>query len=458
MRGASMERLAPIPAPREAAPMDHHDMTAAALGRGIEAGEIDPRDLARSFLDAIEAHEHGTAIYARLTRERAEAEAEAAHARAKAGLRRGPLDGVPVSWKDLFDSAHVETAAGSNLLRGRVPKADAAVLRNAVAGGAVCLGKTHMTELAFSGLGLNPSTGTPPNKGRPGGAPGGSSSGAAASVAWGLAPMGIGSDTGGSVRVPSAWNDLVGLKTAHGRLSLEGVVPLCPSFDTVGPLCRSVEDAALALALLEGGKAADLAGATVEGTRLMVLEEALEDVEDAPRAAFQSAVDRLRAAGATVETVSVPAAEEAQALSRVLYAGEGYAVWHETIEADPDAMFHEILTRFRGGKGVTLAEHWAAWERLRELRREYGAAVAGYDAVILPTCPILPPDLGRLAEDTGYYQDRNLQTLRNTRYGNLMGGAGLTLPTGVAACGILLQGPVEEKLLRLGAAAQVALS
>ena len=432
-------------------------MSAAALGRGIEAGELEAREVTRAFLDAIESHEHGRSIYARVTRERALAEADAAHGRARAGLRRGPLDGVPISWKDLFDTAGAATEAGSRLLAGRVPERDAEVLRRATLRGAVCLGKTHMTELAFSGLGLNPSTATPPNRGRPGGAPGGSSSGAAASVAWGLAPMGIGSDTGGSVRVPAAWNDLVGLKTAHGRLPLAGVVPLCPSFDTVGPLCRTVEDAALALALMEGGAAADLSGATLEGARLMVLEEALEEVEDAPRAAFGSALDRLRAAGAAVETRSVPAAQEAQALSATLYAVEGYAVWHGVIEADPDAMFHEIRERFRGGRGVSLADWWGAWDRLRELRRDYDAAVAGFDAVLLPTCPILPPDAGRLASDSAYYQDRNLMTLRNTRYGNLMGGAGVSLPTGVAACGILIQGAPEERILRIAAAAEAAL-
>ena len=125
-------------------------------------------------------------------------------------------------------------------------------LRNATLQGLICLGKTHMTELAFSGLGLNPMTATPPNVNDPALAPGGSSSGAAASVAFGLAAAGIGSDTGGSVRVPSVWNDLVGLKTTSGRLSLKGVVPLCARFDTVGPLCRTVEDAALLLAALEG--------------------------------------------------------------------------------------------------------------------------------------------------------------------------------------------------------------
>ena len=236
-------------------------MTAADLGRGIEAGAIDARDLAEVYLDAIAAHPDAARIYVRATPERARAEADAARARARAGLRRGPLDGVPISWKDLFDTAGVPTEAGSALLAGRTPDRDAAVLAAATRAGLVCLGKTHLPELAFSVLGINPITATPPNINDPELAPGGSSSGAAASVAFGLAAAGIGSDTAGSARVPAAWNDIVGLKPTHGLLTLEGVVPLRPGFDSVGTLSRSVEDASLLLAALGAGPAADLAGA-----------------------------------------------------------------------------------------------------------------------------------------------------------------------------------------------------
>ena len=227
-------------------------MTAADLGRGIAAGQIDPLDLAKTYLAAIANHPLRDRIYARVTESRALAEAEAASDRARSGHRLSPLDGVPISWKDLFDTAGVATEAGSALLRRRTPDRDAVVLQNATAAGLVCLGKTQMSELAFSGLGYNPITATPPSVNDPEAVAGGSSSGAAASVAFGLAAAGIGSDTGGSVRIPSVWNDLVGLKTTSGRLSLEGVVPLAASFDTVGPLCRSVEDAALLLSVLQG--------------------------------------------------------------------------------------------------------------------------------------------------------------------------------------------------------------
>ena len=436
-------------------------MTAADLGRGIGAGEIDPVALAETYLDAIDAHEFGSRIYARTTRDRALAEAGAAAERAKLGQRRGLLDGVPISWKDLFDTAGVATEAGTALLKDRVPDEDAQVLKNATAAGLVCLGKTHMTELAFSGLGYNPITETPPCVNDHAAVPGGSSSGAGASVAFGLAAAGIGSDTGGSVRVPSVWNDLVGLKTTSKRLSLEGVVPLAASFDTVGPLCRSVEDCALLMAAMEGGQAPDLRGATLEGKRLMVLETvALDDLAGEVAAGFNSAVERLQAAGAIVERGEVPAVSEAIASSGILFTSETYGTWKHAIEANPDVMFAEVRERFRGGATHLASDYVAAWQKLDALRIDYHKAVAGYDAVLMPTSPILPPNVKRLESEPEYFVTQNLLALRNTRIGNLMGSCAVTLPTGLPSTGLMMMAPAmqEERLLRLASAAENALS
>ena len=435
-------------------------MSAADLGRGIGRGEIDAEALCDVYLAAIADHPDRDRIYARLTEDRARAEAAAATRRAKLGQRVGPLDGVPVSWKDLFDTAGVATEAGSAFLEGRVPMQDAEVLRNATHAGTVCLGKTHMSELAFSGLGLNPVTATPPGKHDAGAVPGGSSSGAAASVAQGLASIGIGSDTGGSVRIPSAWNDLVGLKTTEGRVSCSGTVPLVASFDTVGPLARTVEDCALMLAALEGGKAADLRGATLSGKRFLVLESQTEDARDAPRSAFQNALERMEVHGAQITWARMPMVDEALALSAVLFTPEAYGQWKDTIEAAPDKMFDRILERFRSGVDFDGPSVMAAWNTLRRCRAEYLAATAGYDAVLLPTAPILPPDAARLMTDQDYYVTENLLALRNTRVGNLMGLCGLSIPTGVPACGLMvLAAPrAEERLLRLGSAIEAALA
>lgn len=434
-------------------------MTAAELGREIDAGRLHAVELTEAFLHAIEAHPLAARIYARATAERARGEAMAAAARAKAGLRRGPLDGVPLSWKDNFDTAGVATEAGSALLKGRVPDRDATVLATATLNGLVCLGKTHMSELAFSGLGLNPVTATPPCLNDDRAVPGGSSSGAAASVAFGLAPAAIGSDTGGSVRIPAAWNDLVGLKTTHGRLPTEGVVPLCERFDTVGPLAHSVEDCALLLQAM-GGPQADLGGATLAGVRLAVLETvALDDMRDRPLKGFEDALARLARAGARIHRLVLPEVAEAMGLAGVLFTPEAYAIWRETIERAPEKMFSRILERFRSGAGVAATDYIAAWRRLEEIRHLWSDRVAGFDAVLLPSSPVLPPDANRLMTDDAYYVTENLLALRNTRIGNLMGGCALTLPTSQPSCGIsLMAGPGQEaRLLRLGTAAERAL-
>jgi aspartyl-tRNA(Asn)/glutamyl-tRNA(Gln) amidotransferase subunit A len=436
-------------------------MSAAALGRGIGGGEICPVTLAEAYLDAAERCPDQTRIYARLTRSRALDEATAARSRARAGLRRGVLDGVPVSWKDLFDTAGIATEAGSALLKGRMPATDCDVVRKLSAAGMVCLGKTHMSELAFSGLGLNPVTATPPCINDPKAVPGGSSSGAAASVAFGLAPVAIGSDTGGSVRIPSAWNDLVGLKTTSGLLSLQGVVPLAAKFDTVGPLARTVEDAALVFAALVGRKAPDLRGASLNGMRFLVLETmALDDLREQPAKGFEAALAKFAAAGAQISHGPVQEVADAMDLAGVLFTSEAYGLWRDVIEANPGLMFPRILERFRTGEQFSGPDYVAAWAKLDQLRVRYDAATAGFDAVLVPTAANLPPDAQRLMDDADYYVAENLISLRNTRIGNMMGGCALTLPTGVPSVGISLmaQPLAEDRLLRIGAAAEAALA
>ena len=432
-------------------------LSASDLGREIEAGRICPVQLTEEMLDKITKHPDGTRIYARLTRKRALDEAMAARGRARAGLRRGPLDGVPVSWKDLFDTANIATEAGTALLRGRVPTADAEVLRAMTLAGTICLGKTHMTEFAYSGLGLNPVTETPPCINNPQAVPGGSSSGAAASVAFGLAAVAIGSDTGGSVRIPAAWNDLVGLKTTSGRLSLQGVVPLAPKFDTVGPLARSVEDCAQVLGAMENRPAPDLRGATLTGRRFLVLEGApFDGIREQPAQGFEQAVTKLEQAGARIDRAKLSAVEDALALSPIIYTPECYAQWRDVIETRPEVVFSPILERFRSGRDHNAADYLVAWDALRVHRLDYLARTAGYDAVLLPTAPNMPPDAERLMQDHAYFTTENLLTLRNTRIGNMLGLCVLTLPTQTPSVGISLMAPpqTEDRLLHVGAAVE----
>jgi Asp-tRNAAsn/Glu-tRNAGln amidotransferase A subunit and related amidases len=259
------------------------------------------------------------------------------------------------------------------------------------------------------------------------------------------------------VRIPAAWNDLVGLKTTWSLIPNEGVVPLSPSLDTVGPLTRTVEDAALALSALTGRPPADLRGATLRGAAFLAPETVmLEDLDPAIASAFDAACSALEAAGARVDRAPVPElAETLEVAARdgALVNTEGYAIWGETIEANPDAIFPQIRERFRGGAAFTAPQIDRARLAFARLSKAVRAQMAGYDALLSPTTPILPPKVERLLADEDYYVSRNLLALRTTRLGNLLGLCGLTVPTPTPSAGLLMTGrPFDEaRLLRLGA-------
>lgn len=430
-------------------------VTAAELGWAIEVGKTDPVEIVQAFLSEIDASPHRDSIYTIVTRERALIEAEQARERAKTGMRKSPLDGVPVSWKDLFDTANIPTEGGSKLLEGRVPQSDCEVVRRASEAGMVCLGKTHLSELAFSGLGINPMTKTSPNIFDQTTAPGGSSSGAAASVAFNLAPIAIGSDTGGSVRIPSAWNSLVGLKTTHGAIPLDGAIPLCSSFDTVGPLCRSVEDAGLMFSILSGQNINLQASPDMSALKLLVCETAmLQFCEERQLQAFETALVELQKAGATIDRGPVSELTEMVTLGPVMFPYEAYQQWGEAIEQAPEKMFAPVLERFRGGVSVTSNENNNAHKRMMELRTNYLERISAYDAVLAPTTPISPPKIQPLLDDHKLFWDVNLLGLSNTRYANMFGLCALTLPTATDAAGLMVMAPPnsEDKLLQMGMA------
>jgi aspartyl-tRNA(Asn)/glutamyl-tRNA(Gln) amidotransferase subunit A len=435
--------------------MDVRTATAAELGRAIGEKKIDPVDLAETFLSAIARDDPKFQIYARMTADRARLEAKAARERARSGNRKSLLDGVPVSWKDLFDTAGTATEAGSQLLAGRVPDKDAEVLRRATDLGLVCLGKTHMTELAFSGLGINPQTATPPNRQLPFRCPGGSSSGAAASIAFGLAPIAIGSDTGGSVRIPAGWNNLVGLKTTYGVLPNDGVVPLCRGFDTVGPLARTVEDAALMFSILKGWPLPFEPTANLSHFEFVVPTTiVLDDLEDAVGVAFETALAKLAKNGARISQRPEGAFAEFAGLAAKLYPHEAWAQWGGVIERHGDKMYPPIRKRFETGKGVTLARYHEAHAQMTNARKRFQAGLTPTTILLQPTVPILPPQVDVLLADEEKFVAANLKTLRNTRMINSAGGAALTLPLPQAGCGLQLSaGPdSEDMLLAAGAA------
>jgi len=421
--------------------------TASELGREIAAGKLDPVELLQSMLADIEAHPAKDQIFASLTPNRAKEEAEAARKRQKDGKLKSPFDGVPISWKDLFDTKDHLTEAGSKLLEGRTPEKNCVALGKATRAGLICIGKTHMSELAFSGLGINPVAATPPNINGEGLAPGGSSSGAGSSVAHDLVPIGIGSDTGGSVRIPAVWNNLVGLKTTHGLISNTGVVPLCSGFDTVGPLCKSVEDAHIMTAIMAGQKMNLPEAKPIDKCTFFVNQTGtLEGLGEDQKTGFDEAVAALGRAGAKLEFGELPMLDESLPLGPILFPYEAWKQWGAEIEARGELMFEPVRNRFYAGKDTTKAQYDEACNTMLNLRKSYDTAIADYDAVLAPTIAIGPPSIEELLADIELFQKTNLIALRNTRFFNMMGSCALTIPTTKPASGLMLAGkPMGER-------------
>jgi aspartyl-tRNA(Asn)/glutamyl-tRNA(Gln) amidotransferase subunit A len=446
---------------------DLSQISAAALGRLYLAGATNPVTATEFFFDRIRACPD-QAIFLLLTEARARREAEASLKRYRAGRPLGPLDGVPVAWKDLVDLEGTVTTAGAEVLRHAPPaKADAPIARHLAAAGMVSLGKVNLSEFAYSGLGLNPHYGTPlnPFDAVPR-APGGSSSGSAVAVARGLAPCAIGSDTGGSVRIPAAFNGLVGLKTTEGRIDKSGVFPLSQTLDTIGPLARTVEDCILLDAALRGAVATDIRRADLSGLRLVVPENIVFDhAEDGVVANFERALAALTAGGATVERRRIAIFDEALAVGAThgsLTAAEAYAFHRELMEG-PDAIRVDprITSRIGGGKRMAAGDLLAIQAMRRRLTP---ALVAELDGALLafPTVPHAAPEIAPLEADVELYHQVNLRSLRNTMIGNILTTCGLALPTGLDGRGLptslLLSAPAgdESRLLAIGLAAEAA--
>lgn len=446
-----------------------HEMSALALGQAIAEGRIDPVALAEHFLARIAERDPAHKIYLATTEARAKAEAEAARKRAKAGLRLSPLDGVPISWKDVYNLAGLATSHGSPLLANNVAERDAPLVVRASHGGLVSLGKTNCPDFCFAGIGINPHFGTPENPfdAKTPRVPGGSSSGAAVSIARGLAPLAMGSDTGGSIRIPAAWNGLVGLKTTFGLLPTEGMAPLSPTLDTAGPLARNVADANALFAILAGRPAADLSGAALLRARIGVAKGVVWDGAEAHVAAcVREGIERLRAAGAEIVEDEVPEFAEADALLKrygPYHSAEAYALWGELVERDPSKVFRPVYERMRLGLSMNAVDLERERIGLSRLSAQLHTRLAQYDALALPTVPISPPPIARLEDGGQAYIEANNACLRNTRLGNFLVTCAITLPCGRDGLGLptglmLMARPCRENaLLRLAAAAEKAL-
>jgi aspartyl-tRNA(Asn)/glutamyl-tRNA(Gln) amidotransferase subunit A len=432
--------------------------SALQLAALIAGGLSSPRDIAVHTLSAIAAASD-RAVFTATTPDRAGREAAASSLRHEEGRPLGLLDGVPIAWKDLFDLQGEVTRAGSRVLDDGPAAADAALVQRLAAAGAVTVGKVNMTEFAYSGLGLNPHYGTPVNPwswDEPR-VPGGSSSGSAVAVALGLVPLAIGTDTGGSVRIPAAFNGLVGYKSSGSRWPMAGGFPLSTTLDTAGILCRTVVDAVIVDAAARGLAAPDLRRRAIAGLRLVVPTNVVWDgIEPGVAANFEAALARLVAAGATVERRPVPALDEVFALGTrhgALAAVEAYRLHRERLASDaPERMDPRVVGRLRAGGRIGPESEAAIRAARAQLIAEAAQLFAGGALVAYPTVPHVAPPIAALEADDDLFAAANLKTLRNTLVGNFLDWCGVSIPTGLDGQGLptallLSGGPGEDEAL-----------
>jgi aspartyl-tRNA(Asn)/glutamyl-tRNA(Gln) amidotransferase subunit A len=393
----------------------------------------------------------------------ARAAADAADARSNIGVSLGPLDGAIVSIKDLFDVAGEPTRAGSKILAEEAAPAaaDAAIVRRLRAGGAVIAAKTNMTEFAFSGIGANPHFGTPGNPRDRARVPGGSSAGAPVAVADGMCEISIGTDTGGSVRIPASLCGLVGFKPSRQRVPTDGAFPLSYSLDSVGPIARSVADCAKADAVMAGESFSPLEPATLAGLRFGIAEGlSLDRLDDAVASAFNAAVKRLDGAGVRITRESLSLFDD---MSEVNAKGgisppEACAIHRDRLQRRAKDVDPNVLVRIERGCAISAADYVDMVRERDRLVRAMDARLAGLDVLLMPTSSIVAPTIAEVA-DPKVFAARNAALLRNTAIINFFDLCAVSLPLPVAPAlpvGLMLiaRNGQDHRLVNIAAATE----
>ena len=440
----------------------------ADLLRQLAAGETTSTALTEAALDrARDPAGEGSLVFTALYEKGARTQATASDALRRAGLAQGPLAGLPVSIKDLFDVAGQPTTAGSVLFRDAAPAdADAPVVARLRQAGAIIVGRTNMTEFAYSGLGLNPHYGTPKNPwdrdtGR---IPGGSSSGAAVSVTDGMAAAAIGTDTGGSIRIPASLCGLAGFKPTARRVPTEGVFPLARSLDSVGPLAPTVACCAMIDAVLSRRPVEVPPPFPVAGLRLAVPQTlVVHDLDDDVARTFQSALSRLSAAGAQVQEVGFALLGDIPKVNARggIYA-EAWAVHRGLLAAGRDRYDPRVASRIMRVKDLSAADYIDVLAARARLITEADALTAPFDAVVLPATAMVAPSIAELEADEDVYVRKNILMLRNTFCFNFLDRCALSVPMhrpGDPPCGLMVVGETmgDIRLLAVGQAIEAAL-
>jgi len=429
----------------------------AASGQELRSGRISSVELTRTALDRIEVHNTALNAVVTVTAELALEAARQADRDLRAGRDRGPLHGIPVGLKDVIDVRGVRTTMGSASCQDYVAARDATVVRRLRRAGAVMIGKLHTQEFAYGATGADSFTGPARNPHDPGRIAGGSSSGPAAAVAAGLCYAAVGTDTGGSIRIPAALSGVVGLKPTRGRVGRTGVFPLSWTLDHVGPLTRSVADNAAMLTAISGFDPHDagsvrhrledfgpLPGAGTRGFRVGIPGAYFEHLDPEVGHQVGAALEAWAQAGGTIRPVAVPGLDKIIAAQRTVLAVEAYAVHRDRLQSQPGQFQETVTQRLRDAAAVPAWAYAEAARQQRQAREGFDGALAGVDVLATPAVAIRAPRIGQLyAATTGLPETVQAALTRLTGATNFSGHPSLTVPCGRTQLGL----PVGVQLI-----------
>ena len=414
-------------------------MTIEEFGRRLRTREITAAQVTDQCLRRIETDNPRLNAFILVIADEARRQALEADQALAAGRDRGPLHGVPISIKDLLDMRGLPTTAASRVRDGHRANRDATAITHLRQAGAVFIGKTNLHEFAFGTTSEDSAFGPARNPHDTARSPGGSSGGSAASVAAGMALASIGTDTGGSIRIPAAACGTVGLKPSFGEVSIDGVVPLSRTLDHVGPLTQTVSDACLVYhALLGDERVTPPAPMPLHGLRLAVPRRYFCDLlEDEVRARFESALDRLRAGGAHFDDIEIHHAADIAPVYLHIVLGDAAAYHATALETMPERYTPPVRLRLEMGRYILAEDYVRALKGRELLKREVDAALAQHDALVLPTLPISAPPLGANSVEVGATTEpvRNLM-LRLTQLFNVTGHPAISIPSGRTSAGM----------------------
>jgi aspartyl-tRNA(Asn)/glutamyl-tRNA(Gln) amidotransferase subunit A len=442
--------------------------TLAMLAADLDSGRTSARKLVDDCLARIADNSgEGIRTFIHVDAEAAIEAAEAMDRLREVKAAPSPFAGIPVSIKDLFDIRGQVTRAGSRALDDSAPaEADAPVVARLRRAGFVVIGRTNMTEFAYSGIGINPHYGTPKSawQRNVGHVPGGSSSGAAVSVVDGMAHGALGTDTGGSCRIPAAYNGIVGFKPTQRRVPLDGGVPLSFTLDSFGPLARTVACCAVLDAVLADETFVPLQPRPIKGMRLAVpTTVVLDDLDDAVAKTFERALETLSRQGALIERIEVPEFLDVGVMNSKggFSAAESYA-WHRyLIAASGDVYDPRVSSRIVRGESISAADYIDLLNARKSLIARTEQRIAPYDALLMPTTANTPPVIADLADDKAFTK-ANLLALRNCTLINMIDGCAISLPAhreGEVPVGLMLAaaGGADRRIFELAAGMETAI-